>query len=360
MARLDLGYINGKRKRKCLYGKTRKEVAKQLRQYQVQRDQGINIAPERLTVSQFLERWLADVVSQRCRLTTREVYRHNIRRITKHLGGMQLAKLTSQQVQDMLKALVADGYAPATVDRARDVLINALETAVQWELIPRNVAKLTTPPKVEQYRPRVLLLEEMQRLVAAAAPHRYLNVLCRLGLLGLRKGEALGLRWQDIDFTAGTLHIAVNLQRVNGKLVLVRPKTHESQRTLPMPASLVTALHVHQARQRTDQLLAGSAWKEHGLVITTKIGTPLSPRRLLEDFTKLLQRAGLPHMRFHDLRHSCATLLLKAGEPIKVVQEILGHRDPRITLGVYQQVAAEDRARTIARMDALLAQHDVR
>ncbi len=94
-------------------------------------------------------------------------------------------------------------------------------------------------------------------------------------------------------------------------------------------------------------------------MITTKIGTPLSPRRLLEDFTKLLQRAGLPHMRFHDLRHSCATLLLKEGEPIKVVQEILGHSDPRITLAVYQQVAAEDRARTVARMDALLAQQDV-
>ncbi len=134
MSDSSTGYVDGKRKVKSLYAKTRKEAAEKLRVYQQQHDHGITLVPERLTVQQFLKRWLATVVRQRNRATTHEIYGHSVRRIVKHLGHLRLRILTPDQVQTMLQALGDEGYAPATVDRARDVLINALETAVRWRL----------------------------------------------------------------------------------------------------------------------------------------------------------------------------------------------------------------------------------
>jgi len=234
------------------------------------------------------------------------------------------------------------------VDRVRDVLINALNQAVQWKLVPQNVAALTAPPKVEAYEARVLAVPEARRFLEVARSDR-LEALWRVGLsLGLRRGETLGLRWQDVDLHAATLRVAVNLQRIDGKIVLVKPKTKESQRTLPLPASLVTALRQHKARQLEERLVAGPRWQDHGLVFCTSVGTPITPRNLLRSLQVVLNRAGLPHMRFHDLRHSCATLLLAQGEPVKVVQELLGHTDPRVTLGIYQHVVMEDRRHAAA------------
>ncbi len=197
---------------------------------------------------------------------------------------------------------------------------------------------------------------EAQRLLQAAQDDR-LAALWRVALsLGLRRGETLGLRWCDVDLDNGTLRITVNLQRINGKLVLVKPKTKESQRTLPLPTSLIPALRQHKVWQLQEKLLAGSRWRDHDLVFCTSVGTPISPRNLLRSLQALLDRAGLPRMRFHDLRHSCATLLLAQGVPVKVVQEILGHTDPRVTLGIYQHVVMEDRRQAAAIMDVLLGE----
>jgi integrase len=307
-------------------------------------------------VQQFLERWLSDVVAQRCRPTTYEMYRHSVQRMTKHIGQIQLRTLGPQHVQAMLKQLGQEGYAPATVDRARDVLINALNQAVEWQLMPRNVARLTSPPRVESYAPHVLTPGEAQRLLQAAQEDR-LAALWRVALsLGLRHGEVLGLRWCDVDLDRGTLWIAVNLQRINGALVLVKPKKQENLRTLALPASLIAALRQHKGRQLQEKLVAGARWHDHGLVFCTRIGTPISPRNLLRSLQMLLDRAHLPHMRFHDLRHSCATLLLAQGVPVKVVQEILGHTDPHVTLGIYQHVVMEDRRQAATIMDGLLSE----
>jgi integrase len=317
---------------------------------------GVNLMPERQTLAQFLEQWLSDIVAQRCRQTTRKVYTESVRRIIKHIGQIQLSKLTAQHVQRMLKALADEGYAPATVDRARDVLINALNTATEWQLIPRNVAKSTAPPKVEQYEAKVLTTGEAQQLMRAAQGDR-LELLWRMVLsLGLRKGEILGLRWSDVDFDARAMQIAVNLQLVNGKLVLVKPKTKESQRILPLPPLLVAALRQHKTQQIQEQLVAGNQWKEHGLVFCTRVGTPIAPRNLTRSWQALLKRAGLSHLRFHDLRHSCASFLAAQPEKVhpKVVQQMLGHSDLRTTLRIYTHVTDEQKREAAAILDALL------
>jgi integrase len=354
VARIDLGIVEGKRKRKAIYGKTRKEVAEKLKVALREQQQGVNIAPKQQTLGKFLDEWLANVVSQSRRPTTHEIYSYAVKRIKKHIAHIQLAKLTAQHVQGMLTLLAADGYSPTTIDRARDVLINALNQAMTWELVSRNVAKQATPPKVEPYQPRVLSQQEAQKLLTTAAGDR-LGALYRVGLsLGLRRGEVLGLRWDDIDFEAKTLQVANNLQLIGGKLVLVPPKTKESRRTLSLSPRLISALREHKARQLLEQMVAGASWKGQNLVFCTSIGTPIAPRNLLRSYKALLGRAGLPDMRFHDLRHSFVTLLLAQGESLKVVQELAGHSDPRITQQIYQHVTSDQKRQAVVRMDALL------
>lgn len=153
----------------------------------------------------------------------------------------------------------------------------------------------------------------------------------------------LGLRWADVDLAAGTLHITHNLQLIEGKLLLVPPKTKESRRTLSLSPCLIAALREHKARQIQEQLIEGPNWKEHGLGFCTSVGTPIAPRNLLRSYKALLKRAGLPDMRFHELRHSFVTLLLAQRESLKVVQEFTGHSDPRITQQIYQHVTSDQK-----------------
>jgi integrase len=163
----------------------------------------------------------------------------------------------------------------------------------------------------------------------------------------------LGLRWQDVDLDAGTLRVAVALQNISGKLVLVKPKTAKSQRTLPLPPSLITALRQHKARLLQEQLLAGTRWKDHGLVFPTSVGTPISPRNLYRSFQALLDRAEVPRMRFHDLRHSCATLLAVQGVPPRVAMEILGHSNIHTTMQIYTHVLDDGKRDALTALDRL-------
>ncbi len=352
--RVLVGYLNGKPKYKSIIRKTQKEALAAWELLKRQHADGINIAPERQTIAQFLERWLDQVVSQRTRPTTCEIYKQSVRRITKHIGQMHLDQVSPHHVQAMLKALTHEGYAPATVDRARDILINAFNTAAQWELVPKNVATLTAAPRVERYAARTLSIAEAHQVLAAAHGDRQ-EALWRVGLsLGLRRGEALGLRWQDIDFEHSTLRIAVNLQRINGMLLLVQPKTAKSRRILPLPPSLQQALRQHQQRQVQERIGAGPGWNEHGLVFCTSTGRPIAPRNLLTALRRLLTRAGLPRMRFHDLRHSCLTLLAAQDVHPSVAQRIAGHSSIYTTLETYTQVKDESTRKAAMALDQVL------
>lgn len=353
-ARVDLGYVNGKRKRKQIYGKTRKEVAEALKVLLRNQQQGLDITVERQTVGEFLTRWLADIVEPgKCPATYRAYAYVSRTHLIPALGHVQLAKLTPQHVQAMLRAKREAGLSPISVKQLRDVLRNALNQAVKWGFIARNVALLVEPPKVEQRDITTLTPDQGQQLLDAAKGDR-LEALYRVALsLGLREGEALGLRWQDVDLEKGTLRIVVALQLVKGKLVLVKPKTTRSQRVLPLPATLVSALRAHRMRQLADRLVAGSRWQEHGLVFASKVGTPIHPRNLLRAFYLLLERAELTRMRFHDLRHSCATLLAAQGVPARVAMEILGHSDIRTTLSVYTHVLDDSKRQAAEAMERL-------
>lgn len=339
---IDLGMVNGKRKRKFIYGSSRKEVAEKLTQLLHQQQQGLNIDPQRITVGAFLDRWLEEVIKPHRRARTYRSYADTIRlHLKPRLGQHQLAKLTAAQVQTMINDL-ARASGARTTQYARAVLQRALNRAVKWELVARNVVLATDPPRSKPRTITPLTEAQAQRLLAAVAGHR-LEALYRIALsLGLRRGEVLGLRWADIDVPKKTLRITGALQRVQGKLERSEPKTRAGARALLLPDVLVDMLAEHQRRQAEERSRWGAEWQEHDLVFPTERGTPMEPSNLHRHFKLALKRAGLPlTTRFHDLRHSCATFLIAQGVHPRVVMEILGHSQISLTMNTYGHVLPE-------------------
>ncbi len=256
-------------------------------------------------------------------------------------------------MQALLNRKLAEGLSPRTVAYIRAILRQALNRALKWGLVLRNVATLVEPPKVERFKIQPLTKEQADRLLAAAKGDR-LESLYRVALsLGLRQGEALGLRWEDVDLERRVLHIRVALQAAKGKLSLVEPKTDNAQRTLPLPAALGSALKAHRTRQLEERLKVGTAWQEHGLVFCTSVGTPIHPRNCVRSFHALRKRAGMEHLRFHDLRHSCLSLLAAQGISARMAMEIAGHSDIRLTQNVYTHVYDDAKRQAADVMDRL-------
>jgi integrase len=239
----------------------------------------------------------------------------------------------------MLVELTAAGHSPRTVQYALHVLRIALARAVRWGLVPRNVATMVDGPRVPRRRVPVLTGEEAQRFMIAVRDDR-LGALYVVALsLGLRQGEVLGLRWSDVDLDRQSLTVGAALQRVSGKgLVLVEPKTETSRRKITLPGYCLGVLREHRVRQLRDRLLAGSRWSETGLVFTSALGTGLESGLVTKRLQRILAACGLPRLRFHDLRHSAASLLGAQGVPPRVVMEVLGHSRISVTMDLYSHV----------------------
>lgn len=251
------------------------------------------------------------------------------------LGRIRLDRLTPAHVQQFLNAKAADGLSPQTVVHLRAVLRAALTKALRWGFVAQNAAALADPPRVPRRSYTVLSPIEARRLLAATKEHRLQALFALATAMGLRQGEALGLRWEDVDQDYPRLRVTFALQRVAGQLVLVEPKTSRSRRALPMPKAIAEALREHRQRQRLDQLVAGSRWKESGLVFTSRDGGPLDGSNVTKEFQRCLTDAGLPRMRFHELRHSAASLMLAQGVPLRTVMEVLGHSTITLTANTY-------------------------
>jgi len=347
----DLGRgANGKRKRKYIYGKTRKEVADQLKALHREMAGGVNATTDRQTVKTFLARWLTEVAAHRNKLRTHEGYERIIELyLNPYLGRILLAKLTPEDVQRMINALVAKKLAPNTIRNIRAVLRRALNQALRWRLVAFNAAALAEIPRIEQEEMSALDETQARALLRALKGDR-LEVLYRVALsLGLRRGEVLGLRWLDVDFDLATLEVVQTIQRTRTKgLIIGTPKTKSSLRTLSIPAVLLVALKLHKERQDQEGLE-----NPHGLVFISTKGTPLDPDGIPHAFKKFVKAANLPDaIHFHSLRHSCATLLLAQGVPMYVVKDILGHSQISTTMR-YTHPTSETMRDAAAEMDVL-------
>lgn len=355
-ASLNLGTSNGKRQRRVFRGKSRNDVRQKLLAAQQIVAGGLPLPGARLTVGGFLDRWLEEVVKPKNRPLTYVAYKSKVDlHITPALGLRLLVKLTPDDVQSFLNAKSKTKLSPRMVRELRGVLRTALNRAMKWGLVLRNVAALTDAPRVEDGTVTVLAPDDARALLHAARGDR-LEALYTVALaVGLRRGEALGLRWQDVDLDAGDLHVRKQLQRIDGRLELQEPKTRKARRSVALPGIAVTALREHRRRQAAERLATGPAWTDSGLVFTSEIGTPMDPDNLKRSWYALRKRAGLDTMRFHDLRHACATLLLAQGVHPRVVMETLGHSQIAVTMNVYSHVLPVLQREAADALDAALA-----
>ncbi len=352
VAALSLG--NGRRKN--FYGATHKEVRDRLTEAARAHQLGLPIAAEKERLSAFLTRWLNEAAKPRVRASTFASYESLVRiHILPEIGSIALAKLTPSDVNGLLSRKLAAGLSPRRVQLIRVVLSMALKQAERWGMLPRNVAALVASPRVERHEVQPLTPDEARQLLAAVAGDR-LEALYSVALaMGLRQGEALALRWQDIDIDKGRAAVLASLQRVDGKLQRVAPKTKQSRRTGALPSVVVEALRRHRNRQRQEKLLAGTRWRETGLVFTTSIGTGIDAGYVWRHFQRTLKAAGLRRMRFHDLRHSCASLLIAQGIHPKVLQATLGHATIGITMDTYGHLFSDAQRDAAVKMDAALS-----
>jgi integrase len=234
------------------------------------------------------------------------------------------------------------------------VLRNALESAAREELIARNVASLVRVPAPRYQINRGLTAQQARATLRVAADHRLYALYVLALFLGLRRGELLGLRWQDVDLDGAKLEVVQTLQRVGGSLRLVPPKTEGSARTVPLPPVCVEALREHRKRQFAARAAAWPDWEDHGLVFPSRRGTPMEPDNLRRSWGEIRQRAGLGAMRFHDLRHTCVTLLLDLGTPPHVVREIVGHSAIEVTMTIYAHASLDEKRKALGKLGEAL------
>jgi len=356
-ARVTTGYKNGRQVRKCLYGKTRQEVANKLSAALTDVQKGVDLPNEKLTVKSFLTSWLEGTAQGRLRQSTYARYKTLIdKHIVPHIGSYPVARLNPQQTQRLWAMLQKDGLSARTVIQVRAILRTALNQAVRQGVTTRNAAALTDPPKAEVFKPTFLTADQAEKLLKAAKGHR-LEALITLALTaGMRVGEILGLTWSDIDLDGKKLQISRQQQRVGKELIVCDPKTERSARTLPLTKLAIDSLKWHRDFQ-VNWLREGV---DSGVVVSNRVftnekGAPVENATVLRQFQRLVKDAGLPRMRLHDLRHSCATLLLSRGVHPRVVMEILGHSTIAMTMNVYSHVVPEIARNAADQMDAVFS-----
>ncbi len=322
------------RKRKSFYGKTRKEVQEKLRVALNEQKQDILSTGPQQTMKQFLEQWLEEVHKPSIRIGTYKGYRGYLdKHILPALGRIPIQKLTPQHVQAFYTRKQQEGLSAKSINNIHGMLHKALDHAVRWGLVPRNVCDAVSLPKQTRH--------EMQarQLLVAARGHSLEGLLTLAVTTGMRSGELLALKWQDINFDTGSLHIRRSMGYISRKDYLeFEPKTAKGRRKIVLPPFVCEALKQHHTRQLEEHLKAGTRWQDHDLVFCNIYGGYLDPAHLRQRFDKLLKDEGLPDVRIHDLRHSAATILLGMGVPAKVVQEILGHSQISMTMDIYSHV----------------------
>jgi len=352
---VSLAWEGCKRPRKQVYGTTRAAVAKKLRSLQHEITQGLPVGDDRITVGEFLGYWAENVLPNTVKsVNTVDNYRWIVSHIIPALGPKKLRALEPDDIEALLRTKAADGYAASVVSRIKFVLGRTLAHAERRGKVARNVARLVDVPAAKPRREGRTLTNEQATTLLLAAEGDRLEALYLTGLmLGLRPGELGGLTWDDVDISAGLLHVRRAMKLERGRQHLGDLKTGRSRRTLTMPARLVTAMKVHRSRQAAERLAAPIWLDTDGLVFTTEVGTAIDPANLRRSFDRLTRHAGLGHWTPYELRHSCASLLSAAGVPIELCADVLGHTDERMMYRHYRHAVAPTVTAAVAPMERM-------
>lgn len=366
--RVDLGRgLDGTRRRKSVFGATQADVIRKLRKLGGRAADGQLLTTTTPTVATFLREWYATHADE-WRPSTRRSYDGAIRLyLVPVFGSLRVEQLSPRHVQKWLTEHKAEHGARRRISLAHSVLRSALSHAQRLQLVGINVAALAMVPTPQKKPIRPLTTDEARAFLTVAATHR-LGAFFSVALAcGLRLGEALGLRWENVNLDTGHVQVRQQLQRVKRKLELQGLKTDRSRRTLMLPNVCVTALRAHRKRQQEERLKAGERWTDSGLVFVTALkakkpgkgareraGLPLDPRNATRVFARLLKDANVRPIRFHDLRHSAASLLIASGVELVEVSMLLGHAELRTTSDIYGHLVEQTAAKAAQRMDAVL------
>jgi integrase len=346
----------GARYRRTVSGRTKAEVRDRLRALREGVEKGLTARPGGpRTLRAFVEAWLP-ALRGRVRFATWRGHELNLRLyILPALGDVPLGQLTPTAVERLAAGMVRSGRSSTTARAARTTLRLVLRDAERDGLVARNVAALARPPRVERREFRVLTADETRRLLDGTADDALGPLFALAATTGMRQGELLGLRWDDVDLAGGTLTVRRALARAERGYALAETKTARSRRTLELAPAAVAALRRQRARSAELRLAAGAAWQDRdGLVFTDQVGRHVRPASVSHGFADALRRLGLPHVRFHDLRHGAASLLLAQGVPLKVVSETLGHSGITITADTYGHLDREQRRAAAAAIERAL------
>lgn len=330
-------------KRVWFYGKTRREAVEKLEEAKAQLKATGCLPSSKLTVGEWLDTWLNEYAKPHVRPTTYERYETLIRvHIKPVLGSVRLKELRSSQLQQFYNEKLAEGLSPRTVRYLHATLHAAFVWAVRDGLLPRNPADTVVPPRITKPNVNPLTIEQVRVLLEAAKddPLFYPALLLEVST-GLRRGELLGLRWRDVDLDNGVVHVQQSLVRTSQGPLLQEPKTARSRRSVLLPAFVA-------------EVLKRQAGEPDAFIFAAEDGRPLKPDAFSKRFSKFLRKAGLPHIRFHDLRHTHATLLLNQGVAAKVIQERLGHSTIAVTMDIYSHLLPGLQEDAAARIDRLL------
>ena len=369
--RVDLGRgADGRRRRKTAYAPTQAEAIKLLKRLNGREVAGELLTTSTPTVAKYLGDWYA-TNADTWRPSTQRGYKSAIDLyLAPAFGTLRLEQLSPLAVQRWLTQHKSEHGARRRITLAHATLRSALAEAQRLRLVSLNAAALVKVPKPQARGIVPLTVEQATAFLTVAKGHR-LGPLFSVALAcGLRLGEACGLKWADVDLETGELRVRQQLQRVGKRLVLQELKTAKSRRTLMLPDACISALKEHRKKQLAERLKAGDRWVDTGLVFTTyrackegkgrgiKVGAPLHPRNVLRTLHGLLDSAEpkLPRVRFHDLRHSSASLLIAAGVELVEVSMLLGHSELRVTADLYSHLQQQTAAKAARHMDKVFAQ----
>ncbi|MFF4744020.1 tyrosine-type recombinase/integrase [Streptomyces sp. NPDC001268] len=345
---------DGTRARKFAYGKTWAECDAKRRERLDKVDQGVPVPTKSAKLSEWLPYWLENIIKPRRKRTTFAKYEVHVRLyLVPVLGSKRLESLSVADVRRLLVQLEKKTTA-ATAKEAHRVLRTALTAACREELVTRNVATLVEPPSVDTREMSPWSLDETLDFLGAARKDPLYAAFVLAIALGFRRGEIVGLRWENLDLDKREIRVRTQRQRVRGEAYEDDPKGRRRKQTLPLPAICVAPLRWQRMRQAAQRDRAGADWKETGYVFTTRTGQPIEPRNLYRSFTRVADSAGLRVIRLHDARHGCATLLTAAGVAPRVVMEILGHSQIAVTMNVYAHVVQDTQREAVSHMDRLL------
>ncbi len=331
--------LNGKR---INFGsKSKEECQTWLRKMQDQMSDGLTFDGSKLTISEFITTWLASAKVS-IRFTTWEQYQGLARNyIFPEIGKIKISELRPVHIQHLLDHLLQQGIGHYAILKTHTVIRSALSRATKLGIITRNPASVVILPRKPANEMKIYDENQVNQLLVAAIGHR-LEALFHLAVIsGMREMELLGLKWKDLDWLNQTLKVERQLLRPHGEgIQFSSPKTKYGKRTLKLGSKTIEALRKHCELQQQDRIKASDQWQELGLMFPNHYGGPLEFRNLIRDYKKLLQDAGLPPIRFHDLRHTAASIMLSHNVPVIVVSRRLGHSKPSITLDIYGHLMA--------------------